>query len=226
MRFCCLRFLGSSAIARADVIFGGLVRTNGVAVPACSASGTAVGSLYLLCGDLSGPSGYAWITGSGDAFSGLAGLHVDGPHPDGFSQAELVMQLNETYMLVGGTGSAVVNFDTEWLFDAGPTISCSFTFNGVMDPSRCQVGDTFSETVQYDVPFTVEYDVQIDGGALPGDPEDATVEYDFAQPGLVTTPEPASVWLLLPGLVGIGFATRSRAKGWLGGGGSIPHSSR
>jgi hypothetical protein len=150
------------------------------------------------------------VSGTGDAFSGVAGLHSFAPlnsFPSGLAQAMLQMQLNETYVMTGGTGDTSVNFTImEPAMFAG--ISCSFVFDGVTQ--LCP--NTLSETVEYGVPFSVQLNFQATGISIRGDPQDAILTYDFAQPGLVTTPEASSALLLLPGLVGVFFAAKSRAN--------------
>jgi hypothetical protein len=71
---------------------------------------------------------------------------------------------------------------------------------------------TFSETVEYGVPFSIQLDLQTFGLSDLGDPEDARVTYNFAQPGLAATPEPSSILLLMPGLAGVMSAAKSRAR--------------
>ena len=73
-------------------------------------------------------------------------------------------------------------------------------------------GANLSFTTEYDVPFSIE--LQIDRFALAENGEqtgDAPVTYSISGPGLTLTPEPSSVLLLLPGLGGV-FGARSRSK--------------
>jgi hypothetical protein len=63
--------------------------------------------------------------------------------------------------------------------------------------------------VEYGVPFSIGLDVVL-SGMSPSEPGDAYFSYDFTQPGLVLTPEPSSILLLMPGLAGVMIAARSR----------------
>jgi hypothetical protein len=214
-------FLGSLSIARADVILSGSVATAGAQGISCSDSGTAPSSLNLACNGTD-PASYAMVSGQGDALSGDVTLDVGVLAPEmppfGATEGSVQLAMNQEYVLTGGTGMATVNFVVDQPFNfPTTTMSCGFTFDGA--PQMCDLREgtvDFSETVQYGVPFTVGLDVGIDGQATNGFPEDGQINYDFSQPGLQATPEPSSVLLLLPGLAGVLFVARSRARGWFG----------
>jgi hypothetical protein len=210
-------FFGSLSVARADVIVSGSVMTSGAQGINCSNSGTASASLSLACNGTN-PSSYAMVSGQGDAFSGSVGLDVGVLAPDmppfGSARGSVELALNQEYLLTGGTGTATVDFLVDQPFHFPTTsMSCNFTFNGT--PQRCDLGAgmlDFAETVQYGVPFFIGLDLGIDGGATNGFPEDGRITYSFNQTGLLATPEPSSVWLLLMGLGAVVLAARLRAR--------------
>ena len=218
-----LVFAGALASARADVIFSGSVSTFGLTGRSCLASGSGSSSLNLNCSDPQ-TAGYGIVAGSGDPFSGSMSLHVYGGTelgPLGLGTGLIQLQLNETYVLTGGIGFATANFavdPNESFSGDSPSITCSFAFDGMAAQSCGPVGTppgiftVFSETVEYGVPFSVALDVLISANSTPGEPGDAYFRYDFAQPGLAATPEPSSIFLLMPGLAGVMFAARSRAR--------------
>jgi hypothetical protein len=213
-------FFGSFSVARADVILNGSVLTAGTQGINCSDSGTAASSLNLSCNGTN-PTSYATGSGQGDAFSGSVTLDVGVLAPDmppfGGAEGSVQLALNQEYLLTGGTGTATVNFVVSQPFNfPTTTMSCGFTFDGTPQMCDLRAGTVdFSETVQYGVPFTLGLDLGIDGMATNGFPEDGRITYDVSQPGLQATPEPSSILLLMPGLAGVFFAARSRAKGRL-----------
>lgn len=224
-------FFGSLLPARADVIVSGSVLTASGQVVNCSSSGTAPSTLALTCNGTN-PTTYAIASGQGDAFSGSLGLDVGVLAPDmppfGTAGGSVQLGLNQEYLLTGGTGTATVNFVVDQPYNFPTTsMSCSFTFDGTPQTCDLLAGMVkFSETVQYDVPFIVGLDLGINGVATNGFPEDGQITYDFSQPGLLATPEPSSVWLVMAGLGGVVFAMRLRARRKLARGGGMPYLSR
>jgi hypothetical protein len=102
----------------------------------------------------------------------------------------------------------------------GVFVGCDLVVDGSA-PLGCEdlapdVADTVSIPVEYGVPFSVEASIEMEGGAFPGEPAGASLEYGFTSAGLeeVPTPEPSSALLLLPGLAAVLFAAR-RARGRL-----------
>ena len=210
-----LAFFCSFLSARADVIVSGSVSTSGSQGVNCSQSGAAPGSLSLTCNGTD-PISSATAMGSGDALSGsIAGYgSVLGPplNPSGQASASIELDLNQEYLLTGGTGTATVDFTVSSQPFSTASPSCSFSFNGVAAPMCDPIADTFSETVEYGVPFTLGLNLQLVANAFNGAPSDGSISYDFNQPGLLATPEPSSVLLLLPGVAGVLFAVKRRRE--------------
>lgn len=74
--------------------------------------------------------------------------------------------------------------------------------------------------MQYGVPFSIALNASVYASAVNGAPSDGTLLYNFNQFGgqgtlepSSATPEPSSVLLLMPGMLGAVFAGRGRAKG-------------
>ena len=212
-----LGFLGPLSLAQADVIVNGSVSTTDQGATPCSNSGAAPGSLGLAClSSVSGTSASASVQGTGSAFAGSIGAHTDVIGPPftepGMSQGSMQLDLNGNYVLTGGTGMTTIEFTITTPVPFTTSQSCSFAFNGVAAPTCDPIFDNFSETVEYGVPFSIAMDLEISASSLNGEPSDGTITYDFNQPGLQATPEPSSVMLLMPGLVGVLFAARSRVR--------------
>jgi hypothetical protein len=225
-RFVILLFalFGSLSFAHADVIFSGNVSTGDSSSGSqCSASG-AGNPLKVSCG---GDVIYSEISGSGDAFSGSMSLHYEGapeftPGYETPAAGGIELQFDETYVLVGGYGATTVEFNVDpAAADAGfiPQVKCSVSFDGGAAQS-CGFpmefpdlfGMTFSETVEYGTPFSVDLEATI-FGSTPDEPGDGYFSYYFEQQGLqVLTPEPSSILLLMPGMAGVFFVVRSRGK--------------
>lgn len=211
-------FFGSFSSANADVIFSGNVSTtteNGVP---CSASGSASSSFTLGCSS-SGPTTTAMVAGSGNPFGGS--LHLDlnvtanSVPPFGHATGTAQVDLDQVYVLAGGSGTSTVDFRVA-LNDGNPpnlaSASCVFTFDGASQ--SCDLGAgflNFSELVNYGVPFSIGFDAEMDGVANNGEPQDGFLTYSFSEPGLITTPEPSSASLLILGLVGM-LLVRLRAR--------------
>lgn len=211
--------------ARADAIFSGSVVTNtsGSVITntpggSCTASNTAYSALSIFCSS-SSPLTTAAVKGNGDAFRGFLSANVNILENDsgvGSGKALGQLSLEDTYMLMGGVGEGTVNLNID-SFELGlansADTSCTVTFNGASQP--CDLVDqNMSFLAEYNVPFSFRLDVSImpnfetsDGITISN-----TVAYALDGPGLVTTtPEPSSIWLLMPGLGGV-FAIKSRAR--------------
>ena len=202
--------------ARADVIVSGSVSTTDQGAAPCSQSGAASGSLSLSCSSsISGTSATASASGSGNAFAGSVtdSASVVGPQftEPGVATGSIELMLNQSYMLTGGTGPATAVFNISG-FTTTAAPSCSFIFNGVTQPLCSPFAQTYSETVEYGVPFTVGLDLGVFAKASNGAPADGSFSYNFNQPGLQATPEPSSILLLMPGMAGALFAVRLRAR--------------
>jgi hypothetical protein len=149
--------------------------------------------------------------GNTDAFSGILGLDLlggGGLNPTtGFATGSIDLALQETYVLIGGTGSSLVSFDVDFPALANLSSTCSFTFGGSAAVSCNSRGPMiFTELMQYNVPYTVQLDASIFGSSLPGEPGDGSFTYDFGQPGLVVaTPELPSGLLAVTALAGALF---------------------
>lgn len=210
LAFCCA-FLS----ARADVIVSGSASTSDLGAAPCSDSGAAPGSLTESCSSSgSGGSATASAIGSGGLFSGSISAMADVTGPPftepGLASGSIDLMLNQSYMMTGGTGMTTVVFNISG-FTSTSAPGCSFTFNGVAAPVCNPLAQTYTETVAYDVPFSVQFDLNDLAKASNGAPSDGSFSYDFNQPGLQATPEPSSVWLLVSGLAAALFtAGRTR----------------
>lgn len=140
-------------------------------------------------------------------------------HANGNAYATI--DLNQSYVLIGGLGETTLDFDLTAFnpgLDAEPSYSCLFTFNGVSQSCVDELGaggGTISETVDYWVPFSIEFDssIQSFGGTFATPGQVGRMTYDISGRGLlvlIPTPEPSSLWLLLPGMAGALFIARSR----------------
>ena len=153
------------------------------------------------------------MTGSADAFGGSMSVHAqEVPEFSGTAVASVEIELDEDYVVTGGTGMTTVNF----MFDSSGIVdtNCSFVFDGGPADPFCAVGQTISETVQYGVPFSIDMDMSMLASAGGGGPSDGSWSYHFNEPGMVSfpTPEPSSVYLLIPGIAGTLLAAGWRVK--------------
>lgn len=218
----CCALAVSFLSARADETFNGSVglgyTTSDSAV--CGQAGGGEGSFDVSCVGGVGYSSHVW--GSGDAFSGVLGMEQVSPvssnglAPTG-THGSAELQLNEVYVLTGGTGSAVLNFElspSSWS-PSPPDFTCSLSLNGGAQ-QLCNHGlpdSTFSETVQYNVPFSIDFQLGLTGAAIAGGTT-GIVDYSFNAPGLqlAPTPEPSSILLMISGASGVFACARHRLK--------------
>lgn len=213
--------VGGLSSVRADVIVTGRVQTEDMSVPTCSGAQVA-SSISVEC-MTTNPFSFAVVQGSGDPFQGAlyaeAGVSMLAD-PFAFASAYGVLDLNETYYLMGGSGTTTVDFNLESFTEGqedSAEITCSFSFNGLSEACTEGLGpgsETFAEQVQYGIPFSIDLDVSFDPRVYVGLDLNGQVDYSFSAPGLVAepTPEPSSVLLLMPGIAGVVFATKSRIK--------------
>jgi hypothetical protein len=235
-------FGGSFTSARADVIFNGTVSlaNGGSGFPPCGQQGVGVGLLSLSCGGLDGIYS-STVSGNGDPFSGrvlgaLTTTGADNPYTPQIARENISAVLSQVYVLTGGTGSAVVNFSfyvSPWPRPANQApddVTCSLSFDGVEQQACTDVnffGWDYSETVEYNVPFSILFQMNLGGIAEEGDGYDAGLNYSFDAPGLqVETPEPSSISLVISGLLGIIACAKRRSKSrqnvWLRAVGIVP----
>lgn len=209
------------AFAHADVLFSGSVSTT--AGTSCSNSGSSSSGLSLACSS-TGPTTTATVTGSGDAISGSLTFQGDvlagsGSFPYGEATGSAQLALDETYVLLGGTGTGTVNvsLSSPTLFASDASIlSCEFMFNGVSQACDLMGSPVFSEQVAYGIPFSIQLDAAILGTAFNGQPSSGVIFYDVDPTGVLeplATPEPSSMWLLLPALGGVLLVAKRRRVG-------------
>lgn len=228
-------FSGSIFSARADVIFIGSVglgdspQSSGF----CYQGAVGEGSFNVSCSGDQGGIYHSRAYGSGDAFSGSLTLDMfapgygDDPMANKGANGSAELQLDQVYVLTGGTGTAVINFDVSpgfgvpWGDDGvgAPHGSCTLSFDGMAEQScgNSFPYSVFSETVQYNVPFAIDFQLTINavvGGEQEGNGATGELDYSFNAPGLqvVPTPEPSSMLLMIPGLAGIIACARRRLK--------------
>jgi len=228
-----LAFTGSIFSARADVIFIGSVGLGNSPMNSglCHQGAVAEGSFNVSCTEDQGF--FSEASGSGNALGGSLALQMFAPGyrnnplaPTG-ANGSAELQLDQVYVLTGGTGTAVVSFDINpglalpW-GDGGvgaPYGSCTLSFDGMAEQScgNSYPYSVFSETVQYNVPFAIDFHMAINAvvaGEQDGNGAIGELDYSFDAPGLqvVPTPEPSSMLLMIPGIAGIVACARRRLK--------------
>lgn len=187
------------------------------------ASGGGVSSLSLNCGDTSPFATQATVTGTASPYAGSLYINAQATNLGDSAIASGQVGLNETYILTGGSGTATLTFllsTPDFHYGDQGQLGCAFTFDGTsqdcaQSTSIDQGGSELDFTAEYGVPFSVQFVIDryaetpyagIDIGGFP-------ITYSLTGPGLmVNTPEPSSIWLLIPGLGGVLLAARSRAR--------------
>jgi hypothetical protein len=212
-------FVGVLPSARADVLFSGSVSIHpynagtGTAGTPCLDSGTSYGSISLQCSNAD-PVATASVTGSGDPFSGSLNVDTAVAGFTGYAMSTEVatgeLELNETYVLIGGFGPTTVNLDffsPTYLHINSGVLDCTVTFDGASQACDL-IDDNMSFPVDYLVPFSLGLNVYAfeNNGLADGGGIDDILGYSIGGPGLllaIPTPEPSSGYLLLAGFVGV-----------------------
>lgn len=209
IRFLLCFFLlgGALCCARADVIISGNVILSGT--KSCSDSGTPPTSIHLVCNSTNGTFGS--VMGSVNPFSG--DLHVDAETPPFTPPARTLcgIALSEIYLVTGGVGPTTIDIalQSDAALGNKGTFNCNLTFDGVSESCLQELFagiSIISKQVIFDVPFSIGLDLSIfataPGGTM-GIATNGDLSYGISGPHLaVVTPEPSSIYLLIPGLVG------------------------
>ena len=203
--------------ARADVILSGSVQSySGSSGTPCSVSGTSSSSLSLNCGALSSSSTQATVTGTATPYGGSLYVNASGSNNyPYFAVASEQLDLNETYVLTGGSGAATLTFLLDfpgYQFGDQGSFSCTFTFDGTSQSCNglASVGE-LSLPAEYGVPFSIGLEIDRMAAASGGeDTGGETLTYSLDGPGLVATPEPSSFFLLISAAAAMLLAAKCR----------------
>jgi hypothetical protein len=125
-------------------------------------------------------------------------------------QVSFDVTVNGTYVLLGGTGSGLVNWNifaqggsSVASFDFGP---CTITLAGTTENCGPLGFFTGSFTVPYNTPLQLDFHTSYSASVGFGDVLDAGVTYNFGS--LSPVPEPTSLLLLALGLLSIPATVR------------------